>query len=346
MDSKRGLREKLGLKSPSREALTDPPDDNPSSKTQIRRKLSTRIREQPAFHRLSGTDYSPQSEAQTPSRRELNLRDSKKESDSLRDLADFLRTTAPSSDPRRPLSVLGSAPGASQSHPVTELPPDPPQAGSISGEPRQVEFSIDSEYPVQVGEPKPLFRGQTEIIAAHQSKPIQYQAYHREPQPSESELATDNPRPPSSFSRPHSRQESENPADSTPRLSPKPDRAVEHLDLPRHIVHLAQPPAREKDTALFFTAGRGATDRVAMPSGLQPPRKGSTEPSEPPTPSMPGKGQQPTASPGPRRGSVSHLNDSSGRRTPPPSRTASDMSEQDVAQLMADYRELSKPGVA
>ena len=274
-------------------------------------------------------------------RRDLHLPDPRKESDSIRDLADFFRTTGPSSDPRRPLSYVGTS--SKLPSKIAENPLEPQRSRSEAEEPSHVGFSIESEDPVQVDR-EGLFQEKGLERFPPRVQSIGYHTYHEEAQPSDVDRDQELQRPPSSFSRPQSEQELERPLGSISKTGSNQDRPVEYIDRPHPVGLRTTASVRETSEGVFIEAGEPKPDRSGMPghTSLQPPRGGSAEHNEPPTPSMIGKGA-PTPSPVPRRGSVSQHNDM-GRRTPPPPRTAVDMSEQDVSHLIADHRELSKPG--
>ena len=406
-EPKRSLRERLGLTAGlSRENLQEPTDEQ-NSVTKLRRKASARRKEQtyPQYSPQSPpTSASGNSTPQIGRRRPLDIPEEKEsETEGLRDLASFLRSTGPSEPRRRPISLVGD-PSTAQAHwnkvnnnqnqnQGAGDPPKPgsrPRSGSLGDNlergpnPRSA-HSPDTTFsrPSQA-HPNPLQSSPTQQTA---STYPQYQAYHpgQEPESRHARalppLQTQNAQTQAQKDPLHLTQLSplrQNPVDQArltqspystespphfevqgPDQQPHQD-SLEHgivSELSGHLVsqRVDQPVLGSAPRQLTSPSQHTSPDMPSNSGNLQlPPRRGSVQDgSEPPTPNavpqsraqqqqqqQPPQQQQQAANVNIQRAQTT-TETATGRSTPPPQVTAKDMSEEDVNNLIRDYKELS-----
>lgn len=389
-EPKRSFRERFGLTGGiSRENLLDTTEEQGSS-NRLRRKASARKKEP--------YQYSPQSPPpsasgrttpQSGKRRPLEIPE-ESETDNIRDLATFFRTTAPPSDPRRrPISLVGD-PSTAQAH-WNKVNDSVGQSTGESSRPGHRPRSGSLGDSLERG-PGPKLPHPLETEQATQAHPLhsspagpvplthpQYQAYHPAPadgarqQPSLPPLQTSGPQIQSHASGLHLGQLSplrQNPVDPQQSLaqahysaeSPPhfevqgPDQRKDPDSLEHGIAsELTGHLATQQAPSVFGTAPRQLVSPTkenspGMPTNqanLQlPPRRGSQQDgsSEPPTPNPPNQGgmqrQQPPAANQNVQRAQTTTEAATGRSTPPPQITAKDMSEEEVNNLLKDYKEL------
>ncbi|KAL9088640.1 MAG: hypothetical protein Q9159_002975 [Coniocarpon cinnabarinum] len=372
-EPKRSFRERLGLVgTTSRENLLESEDSSPS--TRLRRKASSARRPKDPHNISPQSPPSSGSGRVTPQlgvRRPVNIPEEHEpvtETENLRDLADFFRTTAPSSDPRRrPVSLVGEprnwsrdkVPGV-----LKEEDHQPPRSRPRSG-------SLGD--PLERGPPNAT-AAPTAIIPSVVPKPSLYQAYHPQPghnirrQPSLPPLQTQ-----SSSEGAGLHNQAASPLQQQPSLDlqplsqhplrPKspphfevqgPDQRRPHdlfeqgaaLELSDHLVqqpHLPPPPPVLSPASRSVAASPAQEKGHGMPPGnssLQlPPRRASPGDgnSEPPTPNNIPPQKMSHAAQVQRAQNASDT----GRSTPPPQPiNPKDMSEEEINALLQQFKEL------
>ncbi|KAI9653602.1 MAG: hypothetical protein M1831_005984 [Alyxoria varia] len=347
-EHKKSFRERFGLTSSSRENLSDPYEDKPKT---VRRRLSTRRKEAPPLEQEPLPD-NPQDLpfSQVPKTGGATSPENRGET---RDLAQFLRSTGPSSDPRRPIS-LGGDKASVQAQPHWETDTDSPRSFSTSVQPtgqppgnRTPGYNSEAQNNTEEDDrdfEKELGGRSTTTQQAHH----EYQAYHRPQQDSSAglksqsnDLGTVRGSDEISYEfRPSSKQQDSQLGTYTAERFDADEtyyqRALQATEQKgEHPPSQPRPTGntRTRNDSLFFD--RNTSGMQSAHSSLQaPPRRGSAD-VDPPTPAMPGKSHSATS---PRPPPHGHSVDS-GRRSPQP-RAVSDMTEQEMNQLMLEYREL------
>ena len=186
-EPKRSFRERLGLSGAnSRENLLASNEDQ-SPAPRLSRKVSSARRNKNQHNISPQSPPSSGSGRATPqlgNRRPVNIpEDKESEAEGLHDLATFLRTTAPSSDPkRRPISLVGDSAGWSKNKVPGVLseednqPRSRPRSGSL-GDPLE-RGSSNADSITEAHPPNPHTANPADTIAFKQTP---YQAYHPQP---------------------------------------------------------------------------------------------------------------------------------------------------------------------
>ena len=388
-EPKRSIRERLGLTGGiSRENLLDTSDE-PSTTNRLRRKASSARRKEP--YQTSPQSPPPSGSGRTTPqfgrRRPVEIPEAEEapasETENLRDLAAFFRSTAPPSDPRRrPVSLVGD-PSTAQAHwnktnnqpqAQGDHPPQHsrPRSGSLGD---SLERPPTSKLPLQTeaSAPTPL---QTSPGGPVHFSQAQYQAYHPVANPEARDhtalppLQTQGPKAAPATGSLHLNTLSplrQNPIEQA-QLSQRqlatespPHFEVQGPDQGRHPDSLEHGIATELTGHLVGQQGQqqipsnpqshivSPTEKVSPPgmptnsANLQlPPRRGSAqEGSEPPTPNTVNQSKmQQATNQGVQRAQTT-ADPSAGRNTPPPQFTAKDLSEEEINNLLRDYKELS-----
>lgn len=364
-EPRRTFKERLGLSS-SRENLLDVSEDN--ARGGLRRKLSSRrkdARNPTSSQHTSPTEPLPTAASAAPqivprratvaTRQVGGGTNPTGEADELRDFANFLRTTAPPSDPqRRPFSFVGN-PSAGQAYfsgdtagPGNFSIPRRARTSSLDnnnninnqGQQQQQQQGDDRVYGIAATTDKEdedpytltpsISQGGVFSNPSQEPSPTTGQAYsesqytiHRHPLTERRQLSSE-----SSSNYPLNSNESvQQPAGQT-----EADTYIAHLQSQRNPNN-----ASAFDTEALPQQRAGLS---LMPTGLQPPmRRGSQDGSEPSTPGFSSRMQQQLSQQ--QLAQQAAGQGISGRRTPePPGVSGSDMSEQEANQLARDYKEL------
>ena len=345
-DSKKSFRERLGFTGSSRENLGETLDESSGKRDNLRRRLSARRKEPPTVqHQTSPSSstsqrFVPQVSRQTPP---LN-KNAYSETEGLRDLAEFFRSTGPSSRSRRPVSVIGGQyshlsswndqglaepPVSGPTPPSSSLGPQAAQGSTARAV--QEEEEVDDDDSIFDD-----FKGRSQFRAHLRDAPNQRFDPSQGPKPLvpalrrpvEQGQSAESPIAPS---RSDSRLQTYLEDDSTRGYHVQTDD-----EIPPQAQQITIFSSRTRNDSLFFNSNR----LQPHPTGYRPPTRGSIDSNEDNvSPAMAGK-NHPVPSPALARQQTEHSN--TGRRTPPPGKTAKDLSEQETNQLIESYRELRK----